>query len=88
MDKSIRLETLARLNNSKLKVFRRIAERTENGAEHIPFRELADELDCSYHVIQYSVHALIEAGLVVAVPGNPGMLRIADGVSAELYKTG
>ncbi len=73
MPQAVKMEALIRLNNSKLRVLKEIAERTENGAKFIHFNDLASELDCSRHVVHDAVQKLIDAKLIFAEPAeNPG----------------
>ena len=79
---AVTFEALAKLNNSKLKVLKEIAERTCNGACRIPYKALMSKLDCNRHVISYSVKELAEAGLIYFVSGgkDEGMIGMKPNV--------
>ena len=87
MGKAVTFEALMRLNNSKLKVLKEIAERTGNGATRIDYKELMSELDCNRHVISYSVAELAKAKLIYFVSGespDEGMIGMKPNVIVDV----
>lgn len=87
MAKAINLEALEKLNNkklnSRLRILKEIAERTKFGSKYIPFNDLISETEPSRHVVHDAVHELVQAGMVIAIPGNPGELKVAPNIIIE-----